>query len=269
MRAVLPILCVAALGAARAHAHDFWIEPASYRPQVNAPLALKLRVGESFQGDSVPRQESKIERFVAIGPRGEKPIVGLDGRDPAGAVRLEAPGTYVLGYRSKHSSVELEPEKFQLYLEQEGLQGILAQRLELGEANDSAPEIYSRCAKSIVAAGVGGEVAGFDRVLGFTLELVPLKNPSSVRRDEELPVKLLFQDRPLEGAQVVAMSADQPAQRQTLRTGKDGVVTFKLNAHGAWLVKAVHMVRAPDLKVAKWESFWASLTFENGADLAR
>ncbi|MFO0981048.1 MAG: DUF4198 domain-containing protein [Planctomycetota bacterium] len=259
-------VCAAFLIAGPALAHDFWIEPKTFRPPIGAPFSVRLRVGQDFAGDPVPRQESKTERFVAVGGDGEKPIVGLDGRDPAGAVRLERAGLYVLGYRSKCSSVELEPEKFALYLEQEGLEQIGVQRRDLGEAMLPAKEIYSRCAKSIVVTEAASDVSGFDRVLGFTLELIPDVNPCTVKRDEELPVRLVFEGKPLAGALVVALNARQPLQKVAARSDHDGRAVLKLFAHGQWLIKAVHMVRAQDQQVAQWESFWASLTFENSAE---
>ena len=42
----------------------------------------------------------------------------------------------------------------------------------------------------------------------------------------------------------------------------DGRVRFRLQPGGMWLVKTVHMVRAPGGSNAEWESIWASLTFE-------
>jgi len=35
-----------------------------------------------------------------------------------------------------------------------------------------------------------------------------------------------------------------------------------LDRPGLWLIKAVHMVPAPEGSGAEWESLWASLTFE-------
>ena len=40
-----------------------------------------------------------------------------------------------------------------------------------------------------------------------------------------------------------------------------GARAFTLPRAGAWLIKAVHMIRAPSDAGADWESFWASLTF--------
>jgi hypothetical protein len=97
---------------ARLAAHDMWIEPTAFRPQVGAVLGLKLRVGQDFLGDPLPRDPELIERFVSVDATGEKPIIGRDGGDPAGLMRLETPGLTIVAYRSRPSRVSLAAEKF-------------------------------------------------------------------------------------------------------------------------------------------------------------
>ena len=75
-----------------------------------------------------------------------------------------------------------------------------------------------------------------------------------------MPIRLLYQGRPLEGALVVAVPQDTRTPRQA-RTDRDGRVTLSLY-DGVWLIKAVHMVPAPAGSGADWESLWASLTFK-------
>jgi uncharacterized GH25 family protein len=258
---LLNSLALLVLGAT-AVAHDFWIEPLDTHPQAGGVLALRLRVGQDLQGDPVARAGDKIERFFAMGPAGELPAVGLEGKDPAGHVRVEKPGLYVIGYRSKHSFVELEPEKFLLYLTDEGLEAIIGQRVERGEATQKARERYSRCAKAIVATRGASEVQGFDRDLGLTFELIPEKNPCLIAPGGELPVRVQFEGKPIADVQVAAMCAADPGDRVVRRSDAGGHVTLPLARAGFWLVKSVHMLRSPDQQQAEWESFWASLTFD-------
>src|SRR5207245_2233593 len=48
-------------------AHDFWIEPGSFEPDVGALVPIRLRVGQHFEGDPVPRDDRKIQQFVMVG----------------------------------------------------------------------------------------------------------------------------------------------------------------------------------------------------------
>ena len=242
-------------------AHDLWIEPSSFRPAPGQRVAVRLRVGEAFRGDPTPRMTARIERFAAVGPGGaEIALPGVEGGDPAGWATLPSSGTWLLVYDSNHASVELEGAKFEAYLAEEGLERISRLRAQRGQTAAPAREIYSRCAKALVAVG-NGPAQGADRVLGLPLELVPAASPAGLEAGDELPVKLLFRGKPLAGALVVAIPRDAPDAPVSGRTGADGRVRLRLDRPGDWLVKAVHMEPAPAGSGADWESFWASLTF--------
>ncbi len=242
------------------HAHDFWIEPSAYRVEVGTALGVALRVGEGYRGDPVPRNPARIRRFVLSGPTGEETIPGAEGADPAGSLRTKAPGLFVIAYHSRPSSITLEAGKFEAYLAEEGLDRIIALRAERRESAAPGRETYSRCAKALVLSGKA-LAGGHDRRLGLPLELIPEANPfASV--GGSLPVRILFQERPLEGALVVALPREEPGKKLIARSDRDGRVVLELAAGRTWLMKAVHMVPAPAGSGADWESLWASLTFE-------
>ena len=73
--------------------------------------------------------------------------------------------------------------------------------------------------------------------------------------------------KPLEGVLVIAFTNDRPETKLEARTDASGRVRLELPHSGIWLIKAVHMIRAPPSTTeADWESFWASLTFFMAAD---
>lgn len=262
------LLLSVVVAATPAFAHDFWIEPTTFRPAPGEVVKLHLRVGEHFVGEPVKRSDAKIERFVVLDPGTgkESPVLGPDGADPAGLLRASGKGVSVIGYRSRHSSVILESAKFEAYLKEEGLEGVIEARAKAGKSAEPGVEIYSRCAKALLAtqAGDGGDGKGFDALLGFTLEIVPEANPFALKPGEKLPVKLLFEGKPLEGVLVVAINASDPASRAEARTDAAGRVSLSLGKAGKWLVKGVHMVPVTTRDDAEWESLWGSLTFEIG-----
>ena len=240
-------------------AHDMWIEPTTFFPQSGQIVSLRLRVGQDLLGDPLLLDPSLVNQFVVSDGDGVRPVVRRDGRDPAGLVRLTAPGVHVIGYRSNPSTIEIPADTFNQYLKEEGLDAVSAQRARRNESREPAREIFSRCAKSLVFSGAAAQG---DRPLGFTLELVAERNPYGLPADQELPVRLTYESRPLAGALVVAINRLNPADKMSARTDADGRVRFKLRHAGMWLIKAVHMVPALHDAHAEWASFWASLTFE-------
>ena len=244
-------------------AHNFWIEPSTLTPAPGQRLAVRLRVGIELKGDPVPRDPTLMKRFVAAGPSGDSPVPGVPNTEPAGFEAFAAPGLYTIVYDSGRSPLELEAAKFEEYLKDEGLERISALRAHQGKSAAGAKEVFSRCAKSLLNVGNGGAGPGFERVFNQRLELVAEKNPYALAGGGELPVRLLYEGKPLAGALVMALQRDRPdkVDKVMARTDARGRVTLKLDRPGFWLVKAVHMISAPPDAGADWESFWASLTF--------
>jgi uncharacterized GH25 family protein len=262
-RLELLLVVVLALSGAPLFAHDMWIVPTTFSPASGEIVGVRLRVGQDLLGDPLPRDPALVNQFVVEDAEGRKPVIGRDGADPAGLLRVAMPGLLVIGYHSNPSAIELAADKFNQYLKEEGLDAVAALRARRNETGANAHELFSRCAKSLVLSGSPGEAQG-DRRLGFPLELVAERNPYTIRAGQDLPVRLTYENRPLVGALVVAMNRQYPSERLAFRTDQDGRVRFQLRPGGMWLVKAVHMVPAPAGTNAEWASFWASLTFELG-----
>ena len=262
-------LLVVVITASRASlfAHDMWIDPTTFSPESGQIVGVRLRIGQDLLGDPLPRDPALINQFIVEDETGRKPLVGRDGADPAGFLRVATPGLLVIGYRSNPSAVELTPEKFNQYLKEEGLDAVAALRARRNETGARAREIFSRCAKSLVLSGSANEKQS-DRSLGFPLELVAERNPYALRAGQDLPVRLTYENHPLPGALVVALNRVNPAEKVAARTDRDGRVRLQLRPAGMWMIKAVHMVPAPAGTNAEWASYWASLTFEVRASTA-
>jgi hypothetical protein len=256
-------------------AHDFWIEPSKFQPAAGTSLTLDLKVGERFSGDSVARNPAKIARFFARDAHGaESAIEGLDGRTPAGVLALRTPGMVLVGYRSLPTRLELEPQKFERYLKEEGLETVIEQRRSAGQSERKGSEHFSRCAKALVHVlpsepTAPPALAGFDQRLGLELELVPENNPYALALGEKLRVRVEYFGQPLAGALVGCQRQGAPEDEVRLRTDAAGRVAFEIEPARAWLVRTVHMVPAPAASGVDWESLWGSLTFEVARPTAR
>jgi len=258
--AVLAALMSLVLGHVLLDAHDMWIEPATFAPDAGEIVGVRLRVGQDLLGDPIPRDPALLRQFVVDDAEGRKPVVGRDGLDPAGYVRASVAGLLILGYYSHPSAVELPAEKFNQYLKDEGLDSVVALRATRGQSGAAAREMFTRCAKSLLLSGPSSAKQG-DHALGFALELVAERNPYALAAGQDLPVRLTYENQPLAGALVVAMNQSNPAERQAVRSDKDGRARFRISRSGMWLIKAVHMAEAPRGSKADWASYWASLTF--------
>ena len=261
-------LTTLALGATAALGHDFWLLPSSFAPKIGEVVKVGLRVGDEFPGEVVKRDDSRIVLFAAM-PEGKtadsRPLVGRDGDPVAGLLRSEKEGTQVLAYRSTPVPITLEPQKFESYLREEGLEAISKIRAQRGQTDTPGRERYSRSVKSIVNVG-GKATTGATTPVGLRLEITPDQDPATIKPGEKLSVTVTFDGKPLAEALVGARTPADDKSHQVQRTDQRGKVTFTLDHPGMWLLHSVHMIEVPKESGADsgadWESTWSSLTFE-------
>jgi Domain of unknown function (DUF4198) len=244
-------------------AHDFWIEPSAFVAAPGAEINVRLREGEGFAGDALPRIPAFIREFFVLQGGVRRPVTGQAGAEPAGRFIAGAEGAMTIAYLSRGSRQFLMAEKFNTYLAEEGLEAILDKRSERKQSTAAGRETYVRCAKSLVrgVAGADGRVMEIsDAPLGLPLELIAERDPAALDKDRTLPLRLLYQGRPIPGVLLVALNRADPARRQSMRTDADGRVRFVIGG-GDWLIKGVHMIDAPAGSRVDWISYWVSLTF--------
>lgn len=228
-----------------ARAHDFWIEPSAFSVSVHQGVNVGLLVGEHFKGEPFARDGRRIVEFAASGPGGRTPLVGLEGRHPAGLWRPASSGAHILSYQSNRAHAELPRETFVKYLNEQGLERIDAQ---LPPQAGPIREAYSRYAKALIGVD-GAATLRDDRRLGLPFEIVA----------DGDAFRVWFDGAPLADVLMIALRQDGD-QRLTARTDAQGQATLALTP-GSWLVTAVHMIAAPADADAQWESFWGSLRF--------
>ena len=263
---VLSLSLVLLLSSARlAAAHDYWIEASNFWLQPGDRVLLYLRVGEYLAGQPATFSLGRVLRFHIDNAARRFEVLPLQ-RDPAGMARLTESGLQVVSFENKPTYLELPGDRFNSYLQAEGLESILEAREQTGASDQLGREAYSRCAKSILWVGsdlpADGDVALHSTPVGLTLELLPETNPYVLKAPAPLTVQLLYEGQPVPGALVMALNKRAPNEVQRVQSGPDGRAEFDLRRSGLWLVKAVHMVPAAAEAPEDWRSYWGSLTFE-------
>lgn len=269
-------ITLAGLAPVSAGAHDLWIQPSTFHPKVGELVRIELRIGHpAAGGETVLRDEGHLERFVLVGPDVETPVPGLDGEDPAGWVRPTVPGSHILALRSREAVSVLPARTFESYLTEEGLEEVIDSRARRNESGEPGRERFSRALKALLdveGAGDSPSAEPADRPLGLRLELILLDDPRALPPGAPLAVELRFEGRPLAGALVDAHPLEGSSEASNgrhgptlrARTDERGRAAFELSAERAWVLTAVHMVRAPGEGEEDWQSVWTALTFELG-----
>ncbi len=244
-----------------APAHDFWLEAHPFYTSVGKSVDISLHVGTGFSGDSLPNISDWYDDFSVFEGAQRKPVNGELGRDPAGYFVTKKAGSYAVGYQSTSSYAELDPATFMKYMTEEGLDNALLYRQQHKLMEQPAKENFIRHAKALIQAGDQFKIDSSGKVFGYALEIIPLQNPYRLQSGAALTVQILYQGQP--AANVLLQASSKPATEsvQRVRSNEQGQATIILDQAGAWLLKAVKIVRLNNQK-ADWQSHWASLTFE-------
>ncbi len=232
------------------------------------PVSLYVGHGQDRSRWSVPAEH--IVEFSIRGPGGvvdQRSMIAMGGMDGDAALSFAEPGTHVIGLVSRNSKSDLAADRFNAYVEKEGLASIAAFRMAGGTMQTSGREFYSRRAKSIMQVGPV-TAASIDQVtmpLGHELEIVPERHPQTLGKDGRLPVRILYRGEPLVGALVKLTDLDDDAEPAGgVRTDANGQAAFALPRTGRWQLNVVWGVPMHDNPDAEFQTIFASLSFANG-----
>jgi len=210
-------------------AHDLWLNVDNPYPAVGEKATVKVVFGHNFPYYDILISRASLAEFACLAPDGQKNEITKTWEDKTG----ERSGALV---------GEIIPDQKGSYI-------ITAYRKIKGDKQHVASEKY---AKSIISTGEGK--SSISKPLGHRIEIVPLKDPRDLKPGETIPVKVLFEGKPL-ATYIYATyagyySEDEPFPLFT-KSGEDGIGYMKITQPGTWMVVCNHKV-----------DFSASLTFK-------
>ncbi len=258
---------VVLFGPHAATAHEFWIQPERFWLPVDAttPMTLQVGTGTERQRSQLPLR--RVLRFDATPPGGDavdlRPVLTLGAPTADGVLSFARSGAYVVTLRSDAAAqTHLSAARFNAYAQEEGLTPALETRAARGLQAIDASERYSRQTKALVQVGDGGGVQdAVTRPVGLTLEIVPEVSPYALPRPAILPVRVLYEGRPLAGAMVKLTDlAHDAAPLERRRTDGEGRAAFALPSAGAWMMDVVWTKPLADEGV-DFETVFSSLSF--------
>jgi uncharacterized GH25 family protein len=244
--------------------HEFWLNPEKFYYKKGDKATIFLQVGEDFEGSPWKGTITRLSLFSAL--KGEKNIKPeLDTARRSLQVVLEDKGTNILVLQNKPSKIELDAEKFNAYLKEDGLDEILEYRKKNGLENTIGREIYERCAKLLLKVEEVND-KNFSRKANLPLEIVPLNNPYSGNleklKSRKLYFNVYFQGKPAANLSVKFwQKIGKELIKQEAKTSQYGEVAFEFSPKGKIMISTVKMMPHTKAEEADWHSYWASLVF--------
>lgn len=237
-----------ALAASPAIAHDVWLTVDQHAGQMNAQIN---------NGDTDRREIPDRNR-----------VVTLDLMTGARDVDLRKP--LVIGQRYGQPVLETGP-----FIASQG--GLLSITYDNGFWIDSPKdksEINST--RWMVPGGTSqhwtvkyGKLllgpGAFANILHTRLEIVPLKDPFTLRPGQKLPVRLVLSGKPVSGVKIAYGDGVTPIPDERMpfaTTGGDGVAEIPLARKGAYLLTTDYQAYPLRSDLAEYDHLYASLTFD-------
>ncbi len=246
-----------------APAHEFWLLPKKWRVEPGQQVHLQLRVGEGFSGEPWEAAISRVTRFRSLEGKHVTdylPILQKQGIDSL-FLTFDRPGTHLVALATNSKYIELEAQKFDDYLREDGLEHVRQFRRQTGQSDRPGREFYRRDAATLIQVG-STPTAVFFKKTGFDLQILPQQNPLLVAPGSRLTFQVRFRGKPLAGALVRhwqrTASGDVNLVFQT--SDRKGKVRFVV-PEGEQMVSLVHMMPHPKPAEADWQSTWGSLTW--------
>ncbi len=237
-----------------ASAHDYWIIPDSFHPQENSFINAALSSGHSYFGEvEVP----DITRFQLklLTPDGRQiPLAysQIDHKAARTTIPILAGGTYVISTASNMPSYWSETKNG----------WVAAPRSQVKNAIKGGK--YVKSVKTFLTVGSGSDTYG--KILGYKIEIVPQKNPTTLRPGQTLPLLVLYNDKPLKDATVFGVFEGYNLKEKKsypieTKTDKNGIAGISMNKAGKWLVCAKYQFKTPKNPDADYENYRSYIMF--------
>jgi nickel transport protein len=229
-------------------AHDVWLTLSG------DPANRRVLINYGHPNDRPPSAADKVLDLVAVGSNGNISLL-------AGLAPALVNGIYVVESRpftdDGHVLLGARYDNGFWIKTAEGLYRNATRRLAPG-ATDS---LWS----SKFAKALTGPQAPWQMVLGHDLEIVPLSDPAAVKPGQDLRLRVLFQGKPLAGAEVERGDGTTPVAEKDIPrfpTDAEGVASVPITNSGPHLLVIDHTVKpsaTPDQ--ADSDLFTATLWF--------
>jgi hypothetical protein len=256
------IMAMAALTPTRADV--VWVQPESFASTPGAALFVTLAGAPEFGALKSAVTADHVDRVD--GRLAGAPLVasGLDGNSAAAArfsFTLPRPGVAVIAADLKPEVREIAAPDVERYFRAIHATDALRENWATFPAGTSWRERHSVRLKTWIRVGIP---AASDRAFGEPVDrhpdIIAESDPTTVREDDELTIRLLREGEGVPGV-AVSFLARGELREHVVITDENGRAKARLDARGPWLIQAtdVRLVRAGTYD---WDSSLVAVSFD-------
>ncbi len=244
-------------------AHETWLAPRQSAVAPGATVLLDLTSGMSFPVLETAIKPERVAqaRYRLNGQTGELTTDPSAPKSLLFNARLATEGVAVCWVELKPRALELTPKQVAEYFAEINASPAIRQAwaANVGPARRWR-ELYTKHAKTFVRVGAPVSDRSWAEPVGLAFEIVPERDPTTLRAGDELPVRVLQAGTPLADFPLGLAHAGS-GHGVFQRTDAQGRVRFNLARAGRWLLYGTEL-RPSTKPETEWESDFTTLTIE-------
>ena len=243
-------------------AHDTWIIPQKFHLQPGENLFVDLTSGMAFPKLEVAPKKERVQAvFCRLAAR---TFELKDFETAPNSLRIKDtlpdPGVAAVWVKSPPKEIELKPDQVQEYLDEIDASSLVRQQWDNAKRSKRWRESYRKHSKTFVRVGDADADTSWREPVGMFLEIVPEKDPTTLRVGEDFPVRVLKNGKPFADFSL-GIVAEGETKGSTKKTNIDGKVSVRLDKSGRWLLRGTDLRKSSKQDV-DWESDFTTLTVQ-------
>jgi uncharacterized GH25 family protein len=221
---------------------DIWLRPGKYFYEPGDTAIVQFATGEDFIARPwlpAPAEIEFLEHLNKLGTSNIKDSVKANERTPLKIGPLQEGYQFVV-FKTKRS-LNVTADQFNNFLKQYGSDEIYTERKKNNRLNEGA----SISAENVIqlAFRVGkNEGQGWNEIQGLPVEVIPDKNPQTLKRGDRIYFTVYENGKPAFGVRVRIWNRwDKRTTIQNIYTEKDGTVSTTISNPGDWMVTVMKL----------------------------
>jgi uncharacterized GH25 family protein len=245
-------------------AHDTWIMPDKFYVRPGENLIVDLTSGMEFPKVDVGPKHARIQAVICRLNGNTSELT--DFAEAPTSLRIKAAlaqtGIATLWVKTPAKGIELKPDQVQEYLDEIDAPASVRRQWAVAKEPKRWRESYCKHSKTFVRVGDATADTSWREPVSMFLEIIPEKDPTTLRVDEDFPVRVLKNGKPFADFSLAIVGGGN-AKGAIQKTDEGGRATFRLDKAGPWLLRGTDLRRSIKQDV-DWESDFTTLTIHVG-----
>jgi len=245
-----------------AGAQEFWLQSPKFLYRPGEKLIVSFNEGKNFMGEPWNVSKSRIQSLLLHQLSGSINLIDSikEGQKDNFTYTLKDAGTHLLCMQRNEVLADMGADEFNTYLKESGLDEVLDQRQRTNTLEAPAKEYRSNHIKLLIQSGEKKDDT-YKKVVAFPVEIIPDRNPYTLKIRDPIRFKILFDGKPVFGVRVKVWNRyDNRTTIQNIYTEKDGTFEARISNPGPWMITVVRMVASKQADV-QWRSYHGGLVF--------